>query len=100
MTVDLPKDLETLIRSLVETGKFASLDEAMTQAARLLIKEQAERSRAVQTLTAEQEVLQAMLDAGLLTELPDAAFDYEDPDDEPVEILGEPLSETVIRERR
>ena len=26
--------------------------------------------------------------------------DFDDPDDEPIEIKGEPLSETIIRERR
>ena len=37
---------------------------------------------------------------GLLSQLPDTAADYDDPDDEPITIKGEPLSETVIRERR
>jgi hypothetical protein len=36
---------------------------------------------------------------GLIT-LPDTAADFDDPDDEPIAIKGEPLSETVIRERR
>jgi hypothetical protein len=36
---------------------------------------------------------------GLVT-LPDTAADFDDPDDEPIAIIGEPLSETVIRERR
>ena len=35
---------------------------------------------------------------GLIT-LPDTAADFDDPDDEPIAIKGEPLSETVIRER-
>ena len=40
--------------------------------------------------------------AGLFTELPDPAqdIDDDDPDDQPIEIAGEPLSETIIRERR
>ncbi len=41
-----------------------------------------------------------MLKIGLMTQLPDTAADYDDPDDEPIKIKGEPLSETVIRERR
>ena len=41
-----------------------------------------------------------MLKLGLMTQLPDTAADYDDPDDEPITIRGEPLSETVIRERR
>ena len=40
--------------------------------------------------------------AGLITSLPDPALDIhdDDPDDAPVTIKGEPLSETIIRERR
>ncbi len=41
-----------------------------------------------------------MLSIGLLSQLPDTAADYDDPDDEPITIKGEPLSETIIRERR
>ena len=39
---------------------------------------------------------------GLITRLPDPALDIDDddPDDQPVAIKGEPLSETIIRERR
>jgi hypothetical protein len=43
---------------------------------------------------------QHLLAIGLLSQLPDTDADFDDPDDEPVEIKGEPLSETVIRERR
>ena len=37
---------------------------------------------------------------GRMTQVPDTEADYDDPDDQPVEIEGEPLSETVIRDRR
>lgn len=43
---------------------------------------------------------QRLLELGLLSQLPDTAADFDDPDDEPIAIEGEPLSETVIRERR
>jgi hypothetical protein len=45
---------------------------------------------------------QRLLAAGLVTQLPDPAedIDDDDPDDQPIEIMGEPLSETIIRERR
>ena len=46
------------------------------------------------------EIDQYMLSIGLLSQLPDTAADYDDPDDEPITIKGEPLSETIIRERR
>ena len=43
-----------------------------------------------------------MLASGLITTLPDPSqdIDDDDPDDQPVIIKGEPLSETIIRERR
>jgi hypothetical protein len=41
-----------------------------------------------------------LIEIGLMSRLPDTAADYDDPDDEPIPIKGEPLSETVIRERR
>jgi hypothetical protein len=41
-----------------------------------------------------------LIELGLMSQLPDTAADYDDPDDEPIPIKGEPLSETVIRERR
>jgi hypothetical protein len=43
---------------------------------------------------------QHLLEIGLLSQLPDTEADFDDPDDVPVEIKGEPLSETIIRERR
>jgi hypothetical protein len=41
-----------------------------------------------------------LLDIGLMSQLPDAEADFDDPDDRLVEIKGEPRSETIIRERR
>ena len=48
------------------------------------------------------EIHQQMLASGLITALPDPSqdIDDDDPDDQPVIIKGEPLSETIIRERR
>jgi hypothetical protein len=48
------------------------------------------------------EFNQRLMAAGLITRLPDPALDIDDddPDDQPVAIKGEPLSESIIRERR
>jgi hypothetical protein len=54
----------------------------------------------VQKPLTEAEVRQHMLDIGLMSQLPDTAADFDDPDDQPIDIEGEPLSETIIRERR
>jgi hypothetical protein len=49
-----------------------------------------------------EELHRQMMARGLITRLPDPALDIDDddPDDAPVTIKGEPLSETIIRERR
>ncbi len=47
----------------------------------------------------EDEVDRWLLAEGVISEIP-AGFDETDEDFEPVEITGEPLSETIIRERR
>jgi hypothetical protein len=48
------------------------------------------------------ELNQRLLASGRITQLPDPAkdIDDDDPADLPVSIEGEPLSETIIRERR
>jgi Arc/MetJ-type ribon-helix-helix transcriptional regulator len=38
MTIHLPDDLETSIRAAVQGGRFASVDDAMAEAARLLLR--------------------------------------------------------------
>jgi hypothetical protein len=48
------------------------------------------------------EFNQRLMAAGLITRLPDPSLEIDDdnPDGQPVPIKGEPLSETIIRERR
>jgi hypothetical protein len=50
----------------------------------------------------EAEFKKHLLNIGLITSLPDPSLDIDDddPDDASVTIKGEPLSETIIRERR
>jgi hypothetical protein len=48
----------------------------------------------------EAAIRQHMLDIGLMSQLPDTAADFGDPDDQPIPIKGDLLSETIIRERR
>jgi hypothetical protein len=47
----------------------------------------------------EEEFLQQLYAEGFITHIPEKYTD-EDDDFEPVEIEGEPISETIIRERR
>src|SRR5438046_10229 len=110
MTIHLPEDVENSIEAAVQSGHFASADDAMAAAWRVFEQTKLARRQAGKTtrrskpapqkkLTLE-ELHQQMMARGLITQLPDTAADFDDPDDEPIAIEGEPLSETVIRERR
>ncbi len=46
MTIHLPKELESSIQDAVHGGHFASLDDAMAEAARLLLREIDQRQHA------------------------------------------------------
>ncbi len=39
MTIHLPPDVESSLQAAVQSGHFASVDEAMAEAARLLLRE-------------------------------------------------------------
>jgi putative addiction module CopG family antidote len=112
MTIHLSKDLEQFVHDAVRAGHYAREDDvirdALNRLKQAMPKDTAmpdqKRKRAKATshkkpLTRD-EFDQHLLAIGLLSQLPDTAADFDDPDDEPIEIKGEPLSETVIRERR
>lgn len=49
----------------------------------------------------EDEVERILLAKGIISSIPDlSAYTDDDEDFEPIEVEGEPLSETIIRERR
>lgn len=98
MTIELPKDVERSINAEVLSGHFASASDAVTEAWRDFIQQRA-RSQPAKPMTVD-ELHRQMLADGLLSELPNTAADVDDEQDGPVEIDGEPLSETIIRERR
>jgi Arc/MetJ-type ribon-helix-helix transcriptional regulator len=97
MTIHIPKELESSVRALVQGGHYASVDAAMTEAARLLLRQQ---QAPANTPATEADVLRHMLDTGFITQLANTDADFDDPDDQPIAIQGEPMSETIIRERR
>jgi Arc/MetJ-type ribon-helix-helix transcriptional regulator len=96
MTIHLPKDLETSVRAEVRSGHFANEDELVAEAVRSFLQQQP--TPAKKPLTAA-EFDQHLLDIGLMSQLPDTDADFDDPDDQLIDIKGEPLSETIIRER-
>src|SRR5690242_13543912 len=62
----------------------------------------AKRARRANELLSSDDPRRAMMESGLILSLPNPALDIDDddPEDQPVAIEGEPLSETIIRERR
>jgi Arc/MetJ-type ribon-helix-helix transcriptional regulator len=66
MIIHLPEDLESSIRAQVQSGHFASMDAAMAEAARLLLRELDETHRpalAVESEATTDPVLGSMKDA-------------------------------------
>jgi Arc/MetJ-type ribon-helix-helix transcriptional regulator len=113
VTIHLSKELEQFVHDAVRAGHYAREDDVIRDALTRLkqampeaTQPPAKRARRTKPtgqpvkkpLTIE-ELHQQMAARGLIT-LPDTAADFDDPDDEPIAIEGEPLSETVIRERR
>jgi Arc/MetJ-type ribon-helix-helix transcriptional regulator len=54
MTIHLPANLESSILEVVQSGQFASVDDAMAEAARLLLQ-QVKREQQIKTPVARQE---------------------------------------------
>jgi Arc/MetJ-type ribon-helix-helix transcriptional regulator len=98
MEIKLPEDLERSIRAAVDSGCYASMDDAIANAVRLVLQRPAPPDRHPFT---EQELEQQLIESCFLANVPpprDPAMPAWTFD--PVKIEGEPLPETVIRERR
>jgi Arc/MetJ-type ribon-helix-helix transcriptional regulator len=98
MNLHISGDAERIIRLKLQSGRFASESEVVEEALRLL--DQQGQSRSAGLALTEEEFQRHLVDLGLMSALPDSGVDVDDPDDEPIGIEGEPLSETIIRERR
>src|SRR5690242_3443686 len=109
MIIHLPEDLEQFVHEAARTGRYASEQDVVRDALARLKQAMrgdagttapgAEPAQAGKPLTKE-EFHRHLVEIGLMSQLPDTAADFEDPDDQLIDIQGEPLSETVIRERR
>ena len=112
MTIHLSKELEQFIHDAVSMGLYVREDDVIRDAVTRLKQAMPDAAappakrakpkpagKAIKNPLTIEELHQQMAARGLIT-LPDTAADFDDPDDEPIAIKGEPLSETVIRERR
>jgi len=111
MTIRLSKDLEQIVRDAVRAGPYACEDDVIGDALLRLkddmpkgartARRKAQAARSAKDKPLIDDLNQRLMAAGLVTQLPDPAKDIDDdPDDQPIEIAGEPLSRTIIRERR
>jgi hypothetical protein len=100
MTIELPEDLERSILVEVRDGHFASVDEAMAEAVRLLLRRKLGGPNVADIAFGEAEFKQQLLKSGLMTSLPTPPDPATRRPFQPVTLEGESLSETIIRERR
>jgi hypothetical protein len=123
MTIHLPEILETPILAAVRSGRFASIDEAMAEADRLLLREinheilgatpgvvstpgvscptdHVDADVDVEQEPGSQELQRRMLEAGLIGEIKPPITNLAPYQNRrAIPIQGEPISETAIRER-
>jgi Arc/MetJ-type ribon-helix-helix transcriptional regulator len=98
MTIHLSKDQERFVHEAIRAGLYASESDLLADAL--------ERLRSQVPLPVrdspgnEDEFKQQLLRSGLMASLPTPADPASRPFFEPITIEGEPLSETIIRERR
>ena len=98
MTFQLPETIEHSITQAVLNGRFTSIEEAISAA--WMAFDSHDKAVALDQAIVVADIHRRMLADGLLTHLPDTAQDVDDEDDAPITIDGEPLSETIIRDRR
>lgn len=100
MTIHLPEDLERYVQGQVHNGHFASADDAIAEAVRLLRQRLQDHTASRRPLT-EEEWESRLINAGLLQgQRSSRSTTAARQDFQPIRMEGEPLSETVIRERR
>jgi putative addiction module CopG family antidote len=99
MHIHLPEDLQQYIQTEVQSGRFASPDEAISDALRLHREKKREAQSSRKAFTPD-DLNRQLLEAGLLSQIPAKPDAVHYQEFSPIAIEGEPLSETIIRERR
>jgi antitoxin ParD1/3/4 len=88
--------LATLVREAQRRLAKQELEAKLREA----IEREAPTRPDVERSLTEEEFQRRLLELGLMSQVPTGEGDEDDAEDIPVPIRGEPLSETVIRERR
>jgi Arc/MetJ-type ribon-helix-helix transcriptional regulator len=107
--------MEKFVHDAVRAGLYAREDDVVNDAlarlkqsmpetskrpARRTKRAKAKASPAPKEPMTRDAFLRHLMEIGLVSQLPNPAEDIDDDDDPPIVIQGEPLSETIIRERR
>ncbi len=112
MTIHLSKDLQQFVHDAVQAGHYASENDVVNDAVARLrqampgdVATPARRTKHAKPAKqkkplSKEDFHRHLVEIGLMSQLPDTDADFDDPDDQLIKIKGEPLSETVIRERR
>ena len=102
MTIHLPEHLERYVHDQVQAGRYPTEDEVIRDALEWHRQEQQPPSTANrQEEQSSQELQRRLLEAGIISEIKPPITDLTPyRNRRAVPIQGEPISETVIRERR
>jgi Arc/MetJ-type ribon-helix-helix transcriptional regulator len=106
MTIHLPEDLAESIRAEVLSGHFASGEDVVAAALRDYLERKHGRAAAAHAACTEEEpgteeLQHRLFEAGVISEIKPQITDFTPyRHRQAVPIQGEPLSETIIRERR
>ncbi len=107
MTIHLTEEHRRFVDDVVRLGLYSDEEDVIRDALeRLKEVVSPARKMAVEGVgpgnapVSDDEFMLRLFAAGLITRLPDPAEDIDDDEEPPIEIEGEPLSETIIRERR
>jgi Arc/MetJ-type ribon-helix-helix transcriptional regulator len=112
MTSRLTKDWERIVHDAVRAGLYAREEEVIPDLLARLRQSlpenasgAAKKAKRAKVTTSKKaltpdEFDQHLIALGLMSRVPDTDADFDDPDDQLVKLEGEPLSQTVIRERR
>jgi putative addiction module CopG family antidote len=98
VTIHLPADLERFVHEQVLAGHYRSGDEVIRDALEQLRRHTP--APAAGPRMTEAEFKQHLLRSGRILSLPTPADPGSRPDCPQIALQGEPLSETIIRERR
>jgi Arc/MetJ-type ribon-helix-helix transcriptional regulator len=98
MTINVSRNAERIIGSHVESGKFSSESEVI-DAPLGLLDQRIQQTAASEPVT-EEEFKRNLLESGLISGLPIPLGPAARRDFQAIKLEGEPLSETIIRERR